>query len=282
MIQEKTGIERRSFTAMLTICCLITFGCYFAVSMRLPVVPLYARGFGITTAQIGVINAAFYLMAGLLSLPSGILSDLLGRKQLAAIGSIILFAGMLLLYFGRSYIQLAGLYLFLGVGTAAFGPTMMSLVAEITPSTHMGRAYGWYTTALFCGLGMGPAAGGAMGKWFGLRPVFLIATGLVALTIWVLSAVSAGVRAECRCEEEGRSVAGGIQKHLYQLAAHRLLGIGFRRLRHGRDVFFFHAPLCRRPGFGCGADRYRFSGSLGDQRAVTHPFRRLQRSCGAA
>ena len=186
MIQEKSGIERRSFAAMLTVCCLITFGCYFAVSMRLPVVPLYARGFGVTTAQIGVINAAFYLMAGLLSLPSGILSDLLGRKQLAAIGSIILFAGMLLLYFGRSYIQFAGIYLFLGVGTAAFGPTMMSLVAEITPSTHMGRAYGWYTTALFCGLGMGPAAGGIMGKWFGLRPVFLIGTGLVALTIWVL------------------------------------------------------------------------------------------------
>lgn len=186
MIQEEIGTRQRSFAALLFICCLITFGCYFAVSMRLPVMPLYARGFGISTAQIGVINAVFYLMAGLLSLPSGILSDLFGRKQLALSGSIILFIGMLLLYFGRSYFQLAGLYLLLGVGIAAFGPTMMSLVAEITPSTHMGRAYGWYTTALFCGLGMGPAAGGALGKWLGLRPVFLIGAGLVVLTIWVL------------------------------------------------------------------------------------------------
>ncbi len=179
-------MDRRAFAMLLFMCCLVTFGCYFAVSMRLPVVPLYARNFGITTAQIGVINAAFYLMAGLLSLPSGILSDLFGRKQLAITGSFILFGGMLLLYFGRSYVQLAGVYLLLGAGIAAFGPTMMSLVAEITPPTHMGRAYGWYTTALFCGLGMGPAAGGVIGKWLGFRPVFLIAAGFVVINIWLL------------------------------------------------------------------------------------------------
>jgi Na+/proline symporter len=35
--------------------------------MRLPVVPLYARGFGVGTSEIGMINAAFFLMAGLLA-----------------------------------------------------------------------------------------------------------------------------------------------------------------------------------------------------------------------
>jgi hypothetical protein len=68
MPQNNTRSDRRSFTALLTICCLVTFGCYFAVSMRLPVMPLYARGFGISTSQIGVINAAFYLMAGSIGL----------------------------------------------------------------------------------------------------------------------------------------------------------------------------------------------------------------------
>ncbi|KPJ78234.1 MAG: hypothetical protein AMJ54_04480 [Deltaproteobacteria bacterium SG8_13] len=178
--------DRRSFVTLLSLVCLVTFGCYFAVSMRLPVVPLHARGLGITTAQIGVINAAFYLMAGLLSVPSGMLSDLLGRRRLAAAGSVILFAGMLLLYFGRSYVQLTGLYLLLGGGIAAFGPTMMSWVAEISPVSHLGRAYGWYTTALFCGLGMGPAAGGALGKALGLRPVFLIGAAVVTVNLWAV------------------------------------------------------------------------------------------------
>ena len=150
-----------SFASFLALCCLVTFGCYFAVSMRLPVLPLYARGFSVTTAQIGVINAAFYLMAGALSLPSGAMSDLFGRRRLAVAGTAILCAGMALLCLGRTYLQLAGIYLLLGGGIAAFGPTMMSWVAEISPHTHLGRAYGWYTTALFCGMGLGPAVGGA-------------------------------------------------------------------------------------------------------------------------
>ena len=186
MTKDPVQVLHHSFTALLTACCLITFGCYFAVSMRLPVVPLYATGFGVSTSEIGIINAVFFLMAGLLALPSGILSDILGRKRLAVCGTVVLFAGMLLLYFSRSFLNLAAIYLLLGVGIAAFGPTMMSWVAEIAPSTHLGRAYGWYTTALFCGLGMGPAAGGALGEWMGLRPVFLIGATLVAVMVWAV------------------------------------------------------------------------------------------------
>jgi MFS family permease len=186
MPPETTEKADPAFARLLTICCLVTFGCYFAVSMRLPVVPIYARGFGVGTAQIGVINAAFYLTAGLLSLPSGALSDLFGRRRLAVIGSVVLCAGMALLYFARSYFQLAGLYFLLGSGIAAFGPTMMSWVAEITPATHLGRAYGWYTTALFCGMGLGPAAGGVLGKRLGLGPVFPIGAAVVIVNIWAI------------------------------------------------------------------------------------------------
>ena len=181
MTKDPITAERHYFAALLTVRCMVTFGCCFAISMRLPVVPLYAAGFGVSTSEIVIINAAFFLMAGLLALPSGILSDRFGRKRLAVCGTIVLFAGMLLLYFSRSFLYIAGIYLLLGIGIAAFGPTMMSWVSEISPSTHMGRAYGWYTKALFCGLGMGPAAGGALGEWLGLPPVFLIGATLVGL-----------------------------------------------------------------------------------------------------
>jgi MFS family permease len=186
MLPNCNGDDCRSYVALLTLCCLLTFGSYFSISMRLPVVPIHALDFGVTTAQIGVINAAFYLMAGILAWPSGMLSDLFGRKRLAVSGTAILFAGMLLLCFARSFAQLTSVYLLLGVGIAAFGPTMMSWVAEISPSTHMGRTYGWYTTALFCGLGMGPAAGGMIGEWAGYPAVFLLGAALLAVTALAL------------------------------------------------------------------------------------------------
>jgi DHA1 family multidrug resistance protein-like MFS transporter len=203
MAQDDCRTDHRSFAMLLTICCLVTFGCYFAVSMRLPVVPLYASGLGASTSQIGVINAAFYLMAGILALPSGMLSDLIGRKRLALTGVMILFAGMLLLIFARSFLHLTGIYLLLGVGIAAFGPTMMSWVSEISPVTHLGRAYGWYTTALFCGLGMGPAAGGALGDAFGYRSVFLVGAALSAFNIWAVQRFLTASGPDAEYEKKG-------------------------------------------------------------------------------
>lgn len=213
--------DGKSFATLLTIICLVTFGSYFAVSMRLPVVPLYARSFGITTAQIGIINSAFYLMAGLLSLPSGYLSDIFGKKRMAVLGSAIFPVGLLLLYFSHTYPQLAGIYLFLGIGIAAFGPTMMSFVARISPPTHLGRAYGWYTTALFCGLSLGPAFGGAIGQWLGLRPVFLVATVLVVVNLWAVMTFIPSRKTLPDDSDAGESVSHGLR----QLAAnHPLLG----------------------------------------------------------
>jgi MFS family permease len=231
-----------SFVSLLTVCCLVTFGCYLAVSLRLPVVPLYARGFGVTTAQIGAINAAFYLMAGLLSIPSGALSDLFGRKKLCIAGSAILCVGMLLLAFGRSYLQLAGVYLLLGGGIAAFGPTMMSWVAEITPPTHLGRAYGWYTTALFCGMGLGPAFGGAAGKFFGYAPVFWIGAAMTAFNLWALHRFLP----ETACKPESYSERGRWTKNLAAVLSNRPL-VGCWAATFGAcllaGMFFSFMPL---------------------------------------
>ncbi len=140
--------------------------------MRLPVVPLYARTLDITTAQIGIFNAAFFLMAGLLSLPMGLVSDRTGSKPVAGVGVAILAMSAFALSLCNTYPALTLAYLFFGIGTAAFGPTIMSFVAHISPGTHLGRSYGWYTTALFCGMSLGPAAGGFLAQKAGFVPVF--------------------------------------------------------------------------------------------------------------
>ena len=171
-----------SYGPLLFVCCAVTFGCYFASFMRLPVVPLYARALDISTSQIGAFNAAFYLMAGLLSFPMGMASDRMGSKPVAAAGLIILSAATFLLVFCDTFALLTLVYLVFGMGIAAFGPTMMAFVAEISPPTHLGRSYGWYTTAIFCGMSLGPATGGFIAQRFDFVPVFVTAgTGLLAV-----------------------------------------------------------------------------------------------------
>lgn len=175
-----------SYGMLLLISCAVAFACYFGSYMRIPVVPLFASSLGATTGEVGMINSAFLLMAGLLSLPLGILSDRTGRKLLVACGLLISAGTSLLLYFAATPLQMLTIYLFFGVGLAAFGPTMMSFVADFSPATHLGRSYGWYTTALYGGMSLGPAAGGWVAQHFGFRQVFLISGIFIFLLVWVV------------------------------------------------------------------------------------------------
>jgi MFS family permease len=175
-----------TFIRPLILCCLVTFACYLGTSMRFPLVPLYARSLGISTVAIGLISSAYFFFAGLFSFPLGMLSDRRGRKPVAAAGLLLLSAATLLLCVGRTSVELMAVYLLLGLGMAAFGPTMMSYLAEVSPRTHLGRSYGWYTTALFAGMSVGPATGGMLAQQFGFKPVFVLSAVCLLLTLVVL------------------------------------------------------------------------------------------------
>jgi len=175
-----------SYPTLLLICCAVVLGCYFGTYMRFPVVPLYARSLGADTVLIGIINAAFLLAAGALSLPLGLIADRLGMKRLAGAGLLILAASSFLLSVSSTPHQLIWIYLFSGAGLAAFGPTTMSYVAGISPATHLGRSYGWYTTALYVGMSLGPGAGGFVAQACGFPMVFILSGLSIFLTFWVM------------------------------------------------------------------------------------------------
>lgn len=179
-----SGMLHTSHATLIFLCCWVTFASYFGSYMRMPVVPLYAKFLGADTLQVGMINSSFLLMAGLLSLPFGILSDLVGRKILILCGLLISSCTSFLLYFSSSPSQMVFIYLFFGVGLAAFAPTMMSFVTEVSPASHLGRAYGWYTMALYGGMSLGPACAGFIAESFGYLDVFLISGILVFLLFW--------------------------------------------------------------------------------------------------
>jgi DHA1 family multidrug resistance protein-like MFS transporter len=174
------------YATLLLICCMVVLGCYFGTYMRFPVVPLYASSLGADTVLIGVINAAFLLSAGALSLPLGLMVYRVGMKFLAGVGLLLLAASSFLLAVSSTPHQLIWIYLFSGAGLAAFGPTTMSYVAGISPPTHLGRSYGWYTTALYAGMSLGPGAGGFVAEAWGFPLVFILSGLSIFATFWVM------------------------------------------------------------------------------------------------
>lgn len=175
-----------SYTGLLCICCGVVLGCYFGTYMRFPVVPLFAQALGADTVLVGVINAAFLLAAGALSLPLGLIANRVGMKRLAGAGLLVLAASSFLLAVSSTPHQLIWIYLFSGAGLAAFGPTTMSYVAGISPPTHLGRAYGWDTTALYVGMSLGPGAGGFSAEAWGFPMVFVLSGLSIFITFWVM------------------------------------------------------------------------------------------------
>ncbi len=169
-----------SYEKLLFICCSLTFVGYFGSYMRMPVVPLFARSLGADTVLVGLINGAFLMMAGVLSIPLGMLSDRIGRKRLILLGMLGISASAFLLSLSGSPGEMIWINLLMGIGLAAFAPTMMSYVADISPLSHLGRTYGWYTLSVYVGMSLGPAAGGLVADRQGFAPVF-IASGSVGL-----------------------------------------------------------------------------------------------------
>ena len=178
-----------SFRTLILISCAVGLGCYTGSYMRVPILPLYARSLGAGTIEIGVINSLFMLAAGGFSMPLGMMSDLLGRRRMVLAGLLISALSSLLLTFSRSSPQMMIIYVFAGIGLAAFGPTMMSFVADFSPPTHLGRSYGWYTMATYGGMSLGPTIGGFCAYLLGYQWVFTI-SGILGFIVFLVALLS--------------------------------------------------------------------------------------------
>lgn len=163
--------------------CLIGFATFFSSYLRIPVLPLFASSLGAGPAQVGFINGAFMVTAGLLSVPAGLLVDRLGRKRPVLVGIAATSVSSLLISFCQTPLQMGAAYLLFGAGLAAFAPAMLSLVADSVPAERLGQSFGWYTTAIYLAMTLGPAFGGYLAGSVGLRPVFLVSASLLFLVL---------------------------------------------------------------------------------------------------
>jgi len=137
-----------------------------------PVIPLYATELGASVSQVGVIVATISYVTAFFLIPFGMLSDRFGRQKLL-IGGLVVFTLAPLLYpLANNPEQLILVRAIHGLGAAAFLPTAIALVVDLTPETKRGEAIGWYTASLQLGLMAGPITGGFLTSQFGFDAAF--------------------------------------------------------------------------------------------------------------
>jgi len=126
---------------------------------RSPVLPTFAADLGALPELIGVIVAASTVTGVFFKLPSGALSDVLGRKRMMVVGALF-FAGPPFLYpLVQEPWSLLALRFVHGFATAIFSPVASAYVASLA-ETGRGARLGWFSSANDIGATAGPLIGG--------------------------------------------------------------------------------------------------------------------------
>jgi MFS family permease len=147
---------------------------------RSPVLPAFAASLGALPEFIGVIVAASTITGIFFKLPSGALSDVLGRKRMMVLGALFFALPPFLYPFVASPSALLALRFVHGFATAIFSPVAAAYVASLA-ETGRGARLGWFASSNDIGATAGPLIGGFVLYFSASYPLTYLLVGAIGL-----------------------------------------------------------------------------------------------------
>jgi len=138
-----------------------------------PVLPQYARHFGVSISAATFVITAFAVMRLCFAPVSGLLVQRLGERRVYVSGILIvaLFTGACA--FAQTYWQLLAFRALGGIGSTMFFISSLGLMIRISPPDARGRIAGMFSTAFLLGSVFGPVLG-SLTAGLGLSAPFVI------------------------------------------------------------------------------------------------------------
>jgi multidrug resistance protein len=162
------------------------FATVTGVGIVVPLLPVYAHGIGAGGLYIGLIFGSFSLSRTFFMPYFGRLSDKKGRKPYIVIG-LLAYALISIAFILSTNIEtLIVIRFFQGIASAMIMPITQAYIGDITPTGREGFSMGLFNMSVFCGLSIGPLAGGMISDYFSLSTAFA-AMGILALIGFFLS-----------------------------------------------------------------------------------------------
>jgi len=169
----------------------ISFTVMFAWTFIEPRFMFYAYDdLGWNSSMLGLAMSTYGVAMALGEFGLSQLSDRLGRKPVILFGLILFSAQYIGLAFFQNYLLIVASFVIAGMGNALFDPALSASILDITPAEHQARALGIKSTAGSLGNILGPALVVVFSNSVNASGIFMIASGVVLLTMLVVLPVA--------------------------------------------------------------------------------------------
>jgi MFS family permease len=154
-----------------------------------PIIPLYARSLGASYVGIGLIGASYAIIYVVLAIPSGKLSDRIGRRAVIGASASLSGVASILYLLAGSVNHLILIRAIEGMVWTLFWPSIEALTTEISGQPSAGEAMGLSTASYGFGSMIGGFLGGLIVTCFGFRATFVLYLALSVVTALLTVAI---------------------------------------------------------------------------------------------
>ncbi|OBA86283.1 MFS transporter permease [Mycobacteriaceae bacterium 1482268.1] len=184
-----------------------------------PVLPQYARHFGVSISAATFVITAFALMRLIAAPPAGLLVQRVGERRVYVTGLMIVALSTGACAFAETYWQLLLFRSLGGLGSAMFTVSSLGLMIRISPTDARGRVAGMFSSGFLVGSVGGPVLG-SLTAGLGLAAPFVIygLALLVAALVVFVSLRNSPVAAPETSAEPAVSVRTVLRHRAYRAA----------------------------------------------------------------
>jgi MFS family permease len=151
-----------------------TFVIMLGFGILFPILPLYARSFGVGYDDVGLVGAAFASTRLLFDLVAASVVQRVGERATAVWGSIVVGVSTVLSALAPTFGLLVAFRAIGGAGSSLFFAALLAYMLRVVPKERMGRVTAVYYGAFNLGFIVGPPVGGLLASWLGLVAPFWI------------------------------------------------------------------------------------------------------------
>ena len=170
-----------------------------------PVLPAFAKDFGVGVLLVASTVALFGVARGVMALPSGYMAQRYGRRPVLVGGMALNTVGSLLMPFSKNITQLILYRAIAGFGSSMYAVGAAIYLRDVATKENRARYQSLNELSILVGVSIGPFLGGALAEAWGIRATLFLQAGLAGVAALIALAFITETKEMAQAKDKGVS-----------------------------------------------------------------------------